>query len=370
MANRDLYEVLGVSGDASPDEIKSAYRKLARKLHPDVNPNNPEAEEKFKEVGEAYSVLSDPERKAQYDRFGTTGDQPGDFFGGGAANFGDIFDMFFGGGGAGPRPRRQGRPGEDIQAQVSITLLDVVTGVRKEVPVRRSTVCSSCKGTGAEGGAQPTTCPTCHGQGMVSQVRNTILGAVRTSATCGTCNGEGTVITNRCKTCNGRGQVAERQTITVDIPAGVDNGATMHLPGQGGKGVMGGRSGDLYLVIEVEEDDRFERDGVHLHTWLEVSFAQAALGDDVEVEGLDGPQTIEVHAGTQPGSEVRIQGAGLPPLHGGRRGDLYVHLNVRVPEKVNDEQRDLILKLAEALGDHSPKGKGGSLLGGLFKKRK
>lgn len=371
MAVRDPYEVLGVSRNADADEIKSAFRKLARKHHPDVNPNNPESEEKFKEIGEAYAVLSDPEKKAHFDRYGSMPDGQGagaDFFQGAAANFGDIFDMFFGNAGAGGR--NPSRTGADVQAEVGISLKDVVTGVRKEVPVRRAAVCGSCKGSGAEGGADPTQCPTCHGQGMVTQVRNTILGAMRTSGPCPTCGGEGQIISNKCKQCGGKGQVVERQSVTVDIPAGVETGATMHLPGQGSKGYRGGRSGDLYIVIEVEEDDRFEREGQHLHTWMDITFAQAALGDTVGAEGIDSTHDVEIPAGTQPGSDLRIPGAGLPPLHGGRRGDLFVHVNVEVPKRINDTQRDLILKLSEALGDNVPKGSGGSILGGLFKKRK
>lgn len=372
MAVRDPYEVLGVSRGADESEIKSAFRKMARKYHPDVNPNNPEAEERFKDVGEAYAVLSDPEKKAHFDRFGQMPDGPGagaDFFQGAAANFGDLFDMFFGAAG-GPGARSASRVGDDVQSEVTISLQDVVTGVRKEVPVRRSIVCGSCKGTGAEGGQDPEQCPTCHGQGMVTQVRNTILGAMRTSGPCPTCGGEGQIIKSKCHTCHGRGNVIEKQTVTVDIPAGVESGATMHMPGQGSKGVRGGRSGDLYIVIEVEEDDRFEREGQHLHTWMDITFAQAALGDSVRAEGIDAPHEVTIPAGTQPGSDLRIAGAGLPPLHGGRRGDLFVHLNVEVPKRLNDQQRDLILKLSEALGDNQPKGAPGSLLGGLFRKRK
>ncbi|HMS55242.1 MAG TPA: molecular chaperone DnaJ [Fimbriimonadaceae bacterium] len=369
MTNRDLYEVLGVSRTASADEIKSAFRALARKYHPDVNQNKAEAEEKFKEIGEAYSVLSDPEKRAQYDRFGTTEGMGDPFFGGGAANFGDLFEMFFGGV-ASPRSRPTGRQGEDVRADVVLTLAEVVTGAHKEITVRRSKACDSCSGSGVEGGGQPETCPNCKGQGMVTQMRQTFIGSVRTSSPCPTCSGEGTIIRNKCKTCSGKGQVMEKTTLTVDLPAGVETGATLHLPGQGGRGVQGGRNGDLYVVISVQEDERFERDGMDLHTWLDVTFAQAALGDRILVDGVDNQHEITVPAGTQPGDEVTISSAGLPPLHGGRRGDLIAHLSIAVPTKVNPDQKTLMIQLAESLGEPIPQAGKPSLLSGIFKRKR
>lgn len=370
MTNRDLYEVLGVSRNASADEIKSAFRALARKYHPDVNQNKAEAEEKFKEIGEAYAVLSDPEKRAQYDRFGTTEGMGDPFFGGNAANFGDLFEMFFGNmGGQGPR-RQPGRPGEDVRADVTLTLKDVVTGVSKEITVRRSKACDSCSGSGVEGGGQPETCPNCKGQGMVTQVRQTFIGSVRTSSPCPTCSGEGTIIRNKCKACNGKGQVMEKATLTADLPAGVETGATLHLPGQGGRGVQGGRNGDLYVVITVAEDERFEREGMTLHTWLDITFAQAALGDRILVDGVDSQHEVTVPAGTQPGDEVVIGQAGLPPLHGGRRGDLIVHFSIAVPTKVNADQKALMIQLAESLGEPLPQSEKPSLLSGIFKRKR
>lgn len=369
MSNRDLYEVLGISRTATPDEIKSAYRSLARKFHPDVNPENPEAEERFKEIGAAYAVLSDDEKRAQYDRFGTTGDN--DQYFNGAGGFQDIFDMFFGGAGQPQgRPRSAGRPGDDLRADVALNLAEVVTGAKKDVTVRKPTKCKACDGSGGEGGAAPETCATCQGSGMVSQVRNTFIGSVRTSTTCPSCSGEGSVIKSKCKTCSGRGLTIESASVSVDIPAGVETGATMHLPGKGGDGLRGGRNGDLYVVIEVKEDDRFEREGMTLHAWQDITFAQAALGDEVEITGVDGTYRLEVGAGSQPGSEAKIGGAGLPPLHGGRRGDLIVHLNISVPENLNETQREAIIKVAEAFGEKIPKEKSGSILSGLFKKKK
>lgn len=368
MTSRDLYEVLGVSRNASADEIKSAFRALARKHHPDVNSNKEEAEAKFKEIGEAYAVLSDPEKRAQYDRFGTTEGMGDPFFGAGA-NFSDIFDMFFGGMAGAPH-RQKGRPGEDVRADVSITLEEVVTGAPKSVTVRRSAVCPDCKGTGGEGGADPETCTVCKGQGAVIQMRQTFLGTVRTSSPCPNCQGEGVVVRNKCKGCSGRGQVQERQELSVEIPAGVETGAVMHLPGQGGKGVLGGRNGDLYIAITVADDDRFEREGQALHTWMDVTFAQAALGDRVMVPGVGEDHEISVVAGTQPGNEVRIAGAGLPPLHGGRRGDMIVHLSVKVPTKVSAEQRSLLLELAKAFEERIPESEAPSLLGGIFKRKR
>lgn len=368
MSKRDPYEVLGVPHDASADEIKTAYRRLARKHHPDVNPNDPNAEEAFKEVGEAYSILSDPDKRANFDRFGTTDDVPDNLFGGG---FGDIFEMFFGGQGASSRQRRAGRDGDDVRADVEVTLQEVVTGVHKDVPVRRMSQCSACGGTGSEGGVAPETCSTCRGQGQVSQTRNTFIGTVRTSAPCPTCGGAGSTIKNPCSSCRGRGLVQETARISVAIPAGVESGATMHLPGQGSDGTGYGRPGDLYVVLTVKNDPRFERDGRNLVTRLSLTFAQAVLGDSVEVAGVDAAYDLDVPAGTQPGEILGIREAGLPPLHGGKRGDLLVVAAVTVPKKLSDGEADLLRQFAQMRGERIPQGPhGGGLLGGLFKKKK
>lgn len=370
MARRDPYEVLGVSRSASADEIKSAYRRLARRFHPDVNPNDPEAEEKFKEVGEAYSILSDTDKRARFDQFGTTDDVPSDPFFGGAGGITDLFDMFFGGAGGQAQRRRQGRDGDDVRADVELTLQEVIDGVTREVSVDRMTQCSNCNGLGTEGAKPPETCPNCKGQGVISAVRNTFIGQVRTQTTCPTCQGQGTVIKDPCHVCRGQGLVRERSTVTINVPAGVESGATMHIPGQGSEGTGVGRPGDLYVVLHVKEDERFERRGTTLYTLLDLTFAQAALGDHVELQGVDAPVELQIAPGTQPNEQISVKNAGLPPLHGGRRGDLIVQINVKVPTKLTDAEADLVRKFAEMRGERMPKGGGkGGILGGLFGKR-
>jgi molecular chaperone DnaJ len=372
MAKRDPYEVLGVARGASADDIKSAYRRLARRYHPDVNPNDPTAEEKFKEVGEANSILSDPERRARFDQYGTTDETPNDPFGGMGGGVSDLFDMFFGGMGqqSGGR-RRQGRDGQDIQSQVELTLKEVITGYETEIEIDRDAECASCHGTGAEGGKQPETCATCRGQGVVSAVRNTFIGQVRTQTTCPTCAGQGTIIKDPCKTCRGVGLTSESAKVALKIPPGVDDGATMHLPGQGGEGTGAGRPGDLYVVLRVKADKRFERRGQTLYTGVDLTFAQASLGDQLEIQGVDEVLPLHIDSGTQPGTQNVIKGAGLPPLHGGRRGDLVVEARVKVPTKLNEAQAKLIKELAEVSGEPIPKGDEKSgFLGGLFSKKK
>jgi len=373
MAVKDPYEVLGVARGASADEIKSAYRRLARRYHPDVNPDDPSAEEKFKEIGAAYSVLSDPEKRARFDQFGTTEDGPnaGDFFAGGGGGFGDLFDMFFGGvaGAAGGR-RRMGRDGDDLRADVEIELKDVLTGKKVDIEIDRDVECNACGGRGTEGGVAPETCGTCKGQGAVSTVRSTFIGQVRTQSVCPTCSGEGTLIKNPCKVCKGRRLVEESGVVTVTIPAGVETGSTMQLPGHGNEGVGGGRPGDLYVVIGIKPDSRFERRGQTLFTTLNATFAQAALGDQVTIEGVDSELSIEVSPGTQPGTPVVVKSAGLPPLHGGKRGDLIVQVNVAIPTKVSEAEAKLIRELAELRGERQPAGESKSgFLGGLFGKK-
>jgi molecular chaperone DnaJ len=369
MAMRDPYEVLGVPRDAGPDEVKSAYRRLARRYHPDVNPGDPDAEDRFKEVGAAYAILSDPEKRSRFDQFGSTDDAPTDPFHG-AGGFADIFEMFFGGA-TGGRARGRARNGEDLRADITITLTEVVTGVQKEVSVRRMAQCGECGGSGSEGGAAPESCGTCGGAGIVGQVRNTFIGQVRTSTTCPTCGGAGSVVKNPCASCKGRGLQPETARVGVSIPPGVDVGATIQMPGQGSEGIGGGRTGDLYVVLDVEDDPRFQRHGTTLFSRLELTFAQAALGDTISYENLDGPAEIDIPTGSQPGDRLTVKGAGLPPLHGGRRGDLVLELDVDVPVDLNEEQAQLVRQLAESLGQPIPKGPGkGSILGNLFGKKR
>lgn len=370
MAQSDPYEVLGVPRGASADDIKSAYRRLARRYHPDVNPGDKDAEEKFKEIGAAYSVLSDADKRARYDQYGSLDDQPQDFFGGqNMAGFTDLFDMFFGANMGQQRQRGFARDGEDIQTSVSMTLKEVLTGLHREVSVGRMEECDACGGTGSEGGIQPETCPTCRGQGVVGQIRNTLIGQVRTSTTCPTCHGAGAVIKNPCNKCKGRAVLPTEAKVMLNVPAGVDSGQTMHVPGQGSDGVAGGRPGDLYVSIHVEDDKRFERQGTTLFTNLDLTFAQAALGDHVEIDGIDDRLPLEIPPGTQPGTRLTIRGNGVPPLHGGRRGDLIVGVSVKVPTKLNEAQSKLIRELAEVSGERVPEGQKG-ILGSLFGKKK
>lgn len=372
MAQKDPYEVLGVPRNASADEVKSAYRRLARRFHPDVNPNDPEAEEKFKEIGEAYAVLSDSDRRARFDQFGTTEEGPSDpFFGGAGGGFQDLFDMFFGGAQGGGGRRSRGRDGEDLRADVELNLKDVLTGIQHEIQVDRLTECESCRGTGVNGGKTPETCGTCRGQGAVAAVRNTFIGQVRTTTTCPTCQGAGTIVKDPCQSCKGRGLTPHKDRVVLNIPAGVESGATMHMPGQGNEGIGGGRPGDLYVVLHVKDDKRFERHGQNLYAGLELTFAQAALGDQIEIEGVDAPVAITVPGGTQPGTQIPVKGAGLPPLHGGRRGDMVVQVTVAVPKNLTEAEVKMIRDFAELRGERVPKGEEkGGILGNLFGKRK
>jgi len=368
LAVRDPYERLGVPRGASADEIKSAYRRLARRFHPDVNPGDPTAEEQFKEVGEAYAILSDSERRQRFDRTGQTDDQPGmpgaDFSGG----FGDLFDMFFGGGGQRSGPRSTGRNGGDVRATIELTLNDVVDGSEKPVEVTREVECEVCHGNGTANGKPPEACPQCHGSGAVTAVRNTFIGQVRTSAPCPRCSGEGFLIPDPCRKCGGDGLVPSTSTYVLKVPAGVESGLTMQVPGQGSEGVRGGRSGDLFVNLTVIDDGRFERDGQTLFTELKLNYAQAALGDRVIIEGVDAEHEVEVPAGTPVGHQFRIKGGGLPPLHGGRRGDLIVVAGVEVPKDLTESQAKLLRDFVELRGERAPDEKAG-FLSGIFKKR-
>ncbi len=366
---RNPYEVLGLGESASQDEIKAAYRKLARRYHPDVNPNDPEAEDRFKEVGQAFGVLSDPDKRARFDRFGSTEDAPtSSHFEGG---FADLFESFFGGFGGPQGHGRRGRDGDDLRADVELTLIQVLSGMDREITYSRHQQCSECKGSGSEGGAAPEKCSKCNGAGVLTQVRNTFIGAVRTSVTCGQCGGSGTIVTKVCGSCRGAGVALQESTATISIPAGVETGQTMRIAGAGSDGVGGGRAGDLYVVLHVADDARFDRDGRNLIGRLDLTFAQATLGDELDVEGLDADFDVQVPAGTQPGQILRIEGGGLPPLHGGQRGDLLLQVEVKVPKKVADDQASLLRQFAEMRGEPVPKGEpAGGFLGGLFKRKK
>ena len=359
---RDYYEILGVERSASVEEIKKAYRRMAVRYHPDRNPDDPRAEERFKEASEAYAVLSDPEKRARYDRFGHQGlggegfadvgpetfvdfaDILGDLFG-----FGDLF---------GSRRRRSpgGRQrGSDLRFAMSLTLEEAARGVDKTIRVPRLEPCEACGTTGVEAGTAPETCPSCGGRGQVAYRR----GFLTVAQTCPTCHGQGRVVRNPCRACGGRGRVEREVTLQVHVPPGVDSGVRLRLGGEGESGVRGGRSGDLYVVVSVEPHEIFERDGDDLHMELPVSVFQAMLGARLTVPTiLDGEREIEVRPGTQPGDVIRLRGAGMPSLDGRGHGDLHVHLRVVVPRNLSAEQKRLLREAALLGGDDAAPAEG------------
>jgi len=351
MSNRDYYEVLGVGRNASDDELKGAFRKLARQYHPDVN-KEADSEEKFKEINEAYGVLSDKDKRARYDRFGKEGLGNTGGFHDYTADFGDLFEELFSNFGfsTGRGSRRSPRRGRDLQMQVSLSFEEAVFGVEKEIEFQREETCARCNGSGAEPGTSPTRCTTCNGQGEVRQVRQTFLGQMVQTAPCPTCDGRGETIASPCKTCHGRG--LERNTIKkkVQIPAGVDAGTQIRLNGEGGPGVYGGPNGSLFLVLDVRSHKFFKRRENDIILNLDINVAQAVLGAEVDVPTLEGDEKLKIPAGTQPGKVFHIKGKGVPHLRRGGRGDQLVIFNVVVPTKLTKEQRELFEKLAETLG--------------------
>ncbi len=341
MAGTDYYAVLGISRDADADEIKSAFRRLARKYHPDVNRDDPNAEEKFKELGEAYAVLSDPQKRSQYDRFGSVSDQGQgvgfDFSGG----INDIFEMFFGATSA----RRSGPQvidGRDLKVDISVDLKEVVTGTKRSIPIERLETCTDCNGSGCAAGTEPDTCKDCGGSGVVVEVSQTLLGQIRRTAPCRKCGGQGRIIKTPCKKCRGEKLVETKSTIEIDIPPGVETGTVLHLPYQGDDGINGGRPGDLYIGVRVKEDPRFQRDDRGMLTTVPISFVQAALGANLTLDGITEEIELEVPPGTQPGQEFRIQGKGVPRIGAKERGDLRVRINVAVPKKLTELQKHLL----------------------------
>jgi molecular chaperone DnaJ len=354
----DLYQILGVARDASQAEIKKAYRQLVRQYHPDTNHNNPEAEETFKKINAAYSVLGDPEKRSRYDQFGTAdgGGNPfeGGFGGGFGDIFGDLFEQVFGGGmGMGGRRADPNAPrrGPDLEMGVRVTLLEAANGVTRNLDIPRWDDCPNCHGTGAKPGTSPQTCPTCGGRGQVETVQRTPFGQFVSVNTCPKCQGKGKIIQERCDTCGGRGQVRQNHKVEVKIPAGVETGTRLRITGEGEGGLNGGPHGDLFLVLEVERHDDFERDGGDLHSRLVLTYPQAVLGTSMEIQTLiDGKEKIDVPAGTAHGRVLKIKGKGMPRLRGARgRGDLYIHVFIDVPSKLTDKQKGLILELAKEM---------------------
>jgi len=361
---RDYYEVLGVNRGVEAAELKRAYRKLAMELHPDRNPGDKEAEAKFKEASEAYQVLSDPEKRARYDRFGHAG--PAGGFGGGFHDVGDIFSAFgdifgdiFGGrmGGGARGPAR----GSDIEVRLTLTLAEAFSGVAKDVRVQRRAACGTCGGTGAAAGTSPETCQHCGGRGQVMHSQ----GFLMISTTCPVCRGEGRVVRRPCTNCDGSGLERQEETLQVSVPAGVEDGSTLRLVGRGEAAPQGGRAGNLYVILRVQADERFERDGADLHTEIAVSFPQLALGDTIGVPTPDGDGEIEIPPGTQPGETLGLRGRGMPRIDGRGRGDVVAHLKLVVPSSLSAEEEAHLRAYAASGGQRvSPE------RGGFFKRKK
>ncbi|QYX57354.1 molecular chaperone DnaJ [Roseovarius sp. SCSIO 43702] len=372
MAKRDYYEVLGVARGASAEEIKKAYRKKAKELHPDRNKDNPDSEKQFKEAGEAYDVLKDPDKKAAYDRFGHAAFEGGMGGGGGprgprpggagqgdfASAFSDVFDDLFGdfmggrGGAAGGRQRAS--RGADLRYNLRVTLEEAYSGLQKSITVPTSVQCGSCNGSGAEGGSEPTTCPTCSGMGKVRAQQ----GFFTVERTCPTCGGMGQTIKNPCKNCGGAGRVEKDRALSVNIPAGVETGTRIRLSGEGEAGLRGGPPGDLYIFIEVAKHPLFERDEMNLFCHVPVSMTTAALGGDIEVPTIDGGRArVKIPAGSQAGRQMRLRGKGMPALRGSGHGDMFIELAVETPVNLTSRQKELLREFDSLSEDNNPESK-------------
>ena len=369
MAKRDYYEVLGLSKGASADEIKKAYRTKAKELHPDRNKDNPKSEGQFKEAGEAYEVLKDPDKKAAYDRFGHAafeggmgggGGRPGGGFGNQgdfASAFSDVFDDLFGDFMGGQRPgggRQRAARGADLRYNLRVTLEDAYTGLQKTINGPTSVACTSCDGSGAEGGAEPSTCPTCSGMGKVRAQQ----GFFTVERTCPTCSGMGQIINNPCKGCQGQGRVEKDRALSVNIPAGVETGTRIRLAGEGEAGMRGGPPGDLYIFIDVAKHDLFEREETNLFCRVPVSMTAAAMGGDIEVPTIDGGRSrVKIPAGSQSGRQMRLRSKGMPALRGGGHGDMFIELAVETPVNLTSKQKDLLKEFEAMSEDNNPESK-------------
>lgn len=362
---RDYYEVLGVSKGASTDEIKKAYRKVAMQYHPDRNPGDKAAEEKFKEAAEAYEVLSDADKKAQYDRYGHAGmgNSGRGGFGGGSGNMDDIFSQFgdifgddifgsfFGGGqrgGGGRGQRARGVKGSNLRVKLKLTYEEIAKGVTKQIKVKKYVPCTTCSGSGAKDKGSVQTCSTCGGSGQVRKVSNTFLGQMQTVTTCPTCNGEGTTITAKCGSCKGEGRVYGEETVTIDIPAGVQEGMQLSVNGKGNAGERGGSNGDLIILIEEEAHKELHRDGLNVVFELHVSFTDLVFGTQVEVPTIDGRAKIKIPAGTQSGKIFRLKGKGFPAINSYEKGDQLIYVSVWTPQQVNSDEKAMLEKLAKS----------------------
>ncbi|MBR5157133.1 MAG: molecular chaperone DnaJ [Clostridia bacterium] len=356
---RDYYEVLGVNKGASDDEIKKSYRKMAKKYHPDLNPDNKEAEAKFKEVNEAFQVLSDKEKRARYDQFGHAGVDPnfgagqGGGFGGfggfdGGFDFGDIFGDIFGGFGGRSQSRRNApKAGRDIGEEVVITFEEAAFGCEKEISLYRTEYCPDCDGSGAKAGSEVTTCTHCGGSGQVRTVQRTVLGSMQTVTTCPTCSGKGKIIKEPCQKCAGKGKVRKSRKIKVKIPAGIDNGQSISLHGQGDVGDKGAPNGDLFVTVRVKPHEIFERSRFDVQCEVPITFVQAALGAELEVPTLDGKVKYKIPEGTQSGTVFRLKGKGIPVLQRSGRGDQYVKVNIEVPKNLSSKQKSILREFEE-----------------------
>ncbi|MGO3732971.1 MAG: molecular chaperone DnaJ [Vagococcus sp.] len=361
MAKKDYYEVLGVSKTATDDEIKKAYRKLSKKYHPDIN-KEADAEDKFKELSEAFEVLSDSQKRAAYDQYGHASTDPNfgaggfgggfqDFGGSGFGGFEDIFESFFGGGGGRGSNANAPRQGSDLQYGLDLTFNEAIFGLEKSIRYNREDECATCHGSGAKPGTQPETCPKCSGSGTINVERQTPLGRMMSRQACDECHGSGKIIKEKCTTCNGAGRMVKSHSVKVTVPAGVEDGQQMRLAGQGEAGYNGGPYGDLYVVFKVEESPIFEREGSEIYYNESISFAQAALGDEIEVPTVHGRVKLRIPAGTQTGTTFRLKGKGAPKLRGSGNGDQQVTVTVKTPTELNDAQKKAMREFLEASGD-------------------
>lgn len=366
---RDYYEVLGLDKNSTEDDIKRAYRNMAKKYHPDLNPNDTEAELRFKEANEAYEILSDSEKRSRYDRFGHAGVDPqAGGYGQGFSGFGDIFDDIFDifGGGFGSSARRSGpMRGADLQYDLRLEFKEAVFGVEKEIQIQRTENCEKCEGSGAKPGTGKETCATCNGRGEVRYAQQTPFGQFVRTSVCDSCNGSGEVIKDKCDMCHGSGNQTKTRKIKIKVPAGVDNGSVISMRGEGESGSRGGPSGDLYIYINVAEDPIFNRRGNNIYVNIPISFTEAALGADIEVPTLEGISNYSVPEGTQTGTEFRLKQMGVPHLRTHGRGDLYFTVDVHVPTNLNEKQKEILREFAQETGEEYREGKKG-----FFKKMK